>query len=130
MLSPTKDTEARGQPLSLRSLTPSNDSQKVPLMSLCPVQAGILDGQNRHSAAPTILQFHVEQEKASAEIRGEFFRPTGEFCRGFFGGFFRAFFLGKIHQESTPKSTQKSTTIFKSAFGSFGSKIHTARILP
>ena len=51
----------------------------------------------------------------------------GEFCRGFFGGFFPAFFLGKNRRK---KSTQKSTAIFKSEFGSFGAKIHTARIRP
>ena len=37
------------------------------------------------------------QEKASAEIRGEFFpnKVPGEFCRGFFGGFFLGLFPWK-----------------------------------
>ena len=48
----------------------------------------------------------------------------GEFCGGFFGGFFRAFFLGKKEGKNPyPKSTAK----FKSEFGSFAAKIHTAR---
>ena len=49
----------------------------------------------------------------------------GEFCGGFFCGFFGAFFLGRNRRK---KSTQKSMAKFKSEFGSFAAKIHTARI--
>ena len=52
-------------------------------------------------------------------------KTLGEFCGGFSGGLFGAFFLGK---NRTKKSTRKSTAKFKSEFGSFGAKIHTARI--
>ena len=43
----------------------------------------------------------VSQEKASAEIRGEFIRTKSwvNFAGDFFGGFFRAFFLGKKREE-------------------------------
>ena len=76
------------------------------------------------------------QEKASAEIRGEFFRTksrvnfVGDFLVDFSGLFpleKRAFFLGKKRRR---KSTKKSTTKFTSEFGSFVAKIHTARIRP
>ena len=69
------------------------------------------------------------QEKASAEIRGEFFRPNSRvnFAVDFLVDFFGPFSLEKNRRK---KSTQKSTAIFKSEFGSFGAKIHTARIRP
>ena len=60
--------------------------------------------------------------------RGIFLKKVpSDFFGGFFGGFFGAFFLGKKQEK---ESTHKSTAIFKSKFGSFGAKIHTARIRP
>ena len=65
------------------------------------------------------------QEKASAEIRGELFRTNSRV--NFAVDFWRTFSaLFPWRKKSTQKSTQKS----KSAFGSFGAKIHTARIRP
>ena len=65
------------------------------------------------------------QEKASAEIQGEFFRTKSQvnFARDFVVDFFRPFSLEKAGR-------QKSTAKFKSEFGSFAAKIHTARIWP
>ena len=97
-------------------------------------------GRSAKPALPKTLKLYIfkhayetQRNNASREgfcrnPRGIF--PTefpGEFCRGFFGGFFRAFFLGKNRRK---KSTKKSTAIFKSEFGRFGAKIHTARIRP
>ena len=77
-------------------------------------------------------KFHVNftllgrsaEERASAEIQGEFFRPNSQvnFAGDFWGGFLQAFFLGKKNRRK--KSTQKSTAKFKSEFGSFAAKIH------
>ena len=71
----------------------------------------------------------LSQEKASAEIRGEFFRTNSDlnFAGDFSVDFFLLFFLGKNRRK---KSTEKSTAKFKSEFGSFAAKIHTAGIRP
>ena len=58
------------------------------------------------------------QEKASAEIRGEFFRPNSRvnFAVDFLVDFFGPFSLEKNRRK---KSTQKSTAIFKSGIWEF-----------
>ena len=70
-------------------------------------------------------QSQLSREGVCRNPKGIFLSP-GRILRGFFGGFFRAFFLGKNRRKT---STQKSTVIFKSEFGSFAAKIHTARTL-
>ena len=74
---------------------------------------------------PEKKRLNIFQEKASAEIRGEFFRPNSRV--NFAVDFWWLFSLEKNRRK---KSTKKSTAIFKSEFGSFGAKIHTARIRP
>ena len=71
------------------------------------------------------------QERASAEIRGEFSWPNVwvNFALGFLGGFFSGILPWK-KKNRRKKSTQKSTAKFTQTFGSFAAKIHTARICP
>ena len=49
------------------------------------------------------------QEKASAEIRGEFFRTNSRVnFAGFFGGFFGAFFLGKTGGKNPQQNSNQN----------------------
>ena len=66
------------------------------------------------------------QEKASAEIRVEFF-PTKSWVNFAGDSLVEIFSWTKNRRK---KSTKNSTAKFKSEFGSFAAKIHTARIWP
>ena len=76
-----------------------------------------------------ILLATYYQEKAPAEIRGEFVRTkswvnfAGDFWWTFSGPF-------SLENNRRKESTQKSTAKFKSEFGSFVAKIHAARTRP
>ena len=67
------------------------------------------------------------QEKASAEIRGEFFRI---YFWANLGGDFRVDVSGAFSLERKENTQKKCTAQFKSNFGSFAAKLHTARIWP
>ena len=70
------------------------------------------------------------QEKASAEIRGEFFRTnSGWICRGFFAGMFWPFSSEKTARKNPPNGKKQQEKIhpkihgkFKSECGSFATK--------
>ena len=78
---------------------------------------------HKHCESPSLAV--ICQEKASAEIRGEFSR-TKSWVN--FAGDFRWIFSGLFPLEKNRKKI--STAKFKSEFGSFAAKIHTARIWP